>query len=79
MERHAVRPSPATSPAPALAPHRSTVERLRAAGCVAAEEEAAELVAVSGDDRRLLEALVQRRSNGEPLAWITGEVRFCGE
>ena len=44
------------------------------AGFVAAEEEAAELLAAPGD----LEAMVARRLTGEPLAWITGTAPFCG-
>jgi len=52
-------------------------ERLRAAGCLAAEEEAEELLAASTGDANL-EALVARREQGEPLAWITGTARFCG-
>jgi len=53
------------------------VERLRVAGCVAAGEEAAALLAAapSGDS---LESWVQRRERGEPLAWITGTVSFGG-
>ena len=43
-------------------------------GFVAPEEEAAELRAAGGD----LDALVARRLTGEPLAWITGTVEFCG-
>ena len=50
------------------------VARLASAGFVAAEEEADELLACGGD----LEPLVARRLTGEPLAWITGSVRFCG-
>ena len=54
----------------------AVVAALRDAGCVAAEEEADELLAVaSGDD---VGALVSRRVHGEPLAWITGRSRFCG-
>ena len=54
------------------------VHRLSAAGCVAPVEEAAELVAIArGDDQRLA-TLVERRTTGEPLAWITGSSRFCG-
>lgn len=53
------------------------VARLRAAGCVAAEEEAAELVAVARDVVGLA-ALVDRRAGGEPLAWLVGSVDFCG-
>jgi release factor glutamine methyltransferase len=51
--------------------------RLIAAGCVAAKGEAAELVAAA-PDARVLDAWVGRRESGEPLAWITGRVRFCG-
>lgn len=51
--------------------------RLAAAGCVAAAEEAAELVSAV-PDANTLEAYVGRREQGEPLAWITGAVRFCG-
>ncbi|MGQ0616092.1 MAG: N5-glutamine methyltransferase family protein [Acidimicrobiia bacterium] len=55
----------------------AVVSRLEVAGCVAAVHEAAELLAVAPDSRRL-EAMVRRREQGEPLAWITGTVRFCG-
>ena len=50
---------------------------LEEAGCVAAEEEAAELLAAAGDDGRQLEELLARRCTGEPLAWVVGHVRFC--
>lgn len=50
---------------------------LAQAGFVAAEEEADELAARAGGDADLLGSLVERRLSGEPLAWITGEVRFC--
>jgi release factor glutamine methyltransferase len=48
------------------------------AGFVAADEEAEELLARAGGDDELLDSLVQRRLTGEPLAWITGTVEFCG-
>ena len=51
---------------------------MQAAGFVAAGEEARELVASAGGDGALLDELVGRRLTGEPLAWITGSVRFCG-
>jgi release factor glutamine methyltransferase len=51
---------------------------LAAAGCVAAAEEAAELAAAAKGDAELLGALVERRTTGEPLAWITGATQFCG-
>jgi release factor glutamine methyltransferase len=50
---------------------------LAQAGFVAAEEEADELAARARGDADLLGSLVERRLSGEPLAWITGSVRFC--
>jgi release factor glutamine methyltransferase len=47
-------------------------------GFVAAAEEADELVAAAGGDATVLDAMVARRLTGEPLAWITGTVSFCG-
>ena len=55
-----------------------TSARLAASGFLAPGDEAAELVAAAGDDGSRLEALVQRRLTGEPLAWITGATTFCG-
>lgn len=53
-----------------------TVSRLRAAGCVFAEDEARLLLEddISPD---LLDAMVRRRIAGEPLEHILGWVRFC--
>ncbi|MGH7686518.1 MAG: methyltransferase [Candidatus Dormibacteria bacterium] len=51
---------------------------LAAGGFLAAEDEAAQLVAAAAGDARRLDELVARRLTGEPLAWITGTVRFCG-
>jgi release factor glutamine methyltransferase len=55
----------------------AVTERLLAAGCVAADEEADELVAAAPDPATL-EAWVRRREQGEPPAWITGTMPFCG-
>jgi release factor glutamine methyltransferase len=55
----------------------AVTDRLAAAGCVAAGEEAAELVAAA-PDASTLEALLRRREEGEPLAWLTGTTVFCG-
>jgi release factor glutamine methyltransferase len=51
---------------------------LEGAGFVAAPEEADELLARAAGDAGLLARLVGRRLSGEPLAWITGSVSFCG-
>jgi len=53
--------------------------QLRRAGCVAAEEEASALIESAGRDHAVLRDLVARRCSGEPLAWLIGSVRFCGE
>lgn len=53
------------------------VERLRSAGCVYAEEEAALLREAASDDT-VLEDLVRRREAGEPLEVVVGWARFCG-
>ncbi|MGX7829482.1 putative protein N(5)-glutamine methyltransferase [Actinokineospora sp. 24-640] len=50
-----------------------TVARLRAAGCVFAEDEAALLLAAPGGAD-----LVARRVAGEPLEHVLGWARFCG-
>lgn len=50
--------------------------RLAAAGFVAAEEEAVDLLSVASGAE--LDALVERRLTGEPLAWITGFTEFLG-
>jgi release factor glutamine methyltransferase len=51
---------------------------LSGAGFIASEEEAHELLACAAGDVGLLDSLVGRRLTGEPLAWITGSVSFCG-
>lgn len=53
------------------------VERLRAAGCVFAEEEARLLVAAAADEAEL-ERLVRRRVVGVPLEHLLGWVEFGG-
>lgn len=56
----------------------AVTQMLVAAGCVAADEEADELLDASGGDPVRLAELVARRSTGEPLAWLTGGIEFCG-
>jgi len=45
-------------------------------GCVAAEDEARELIASAGADASAAHTLADRRLTGEPLAWITGQATF---
>jgi len=52
------------------------VRRLRAAGCVFAEDEARLLLSEADGDR--LEQLVSRRVAGEPLEHLVGWAEFCG-
>ena len=59
------------------APPAGLVERLRAAGCVFAEEEAALLVDAAEDDAHL-ELLVAERVRGVPLEQVVGWAEFCG-
>ena len=53
------------------------VARLRAAGCVFAEDEA-ELLLSSASTPADLEAMVDRRAAGEPLEHVLGWADFCG-
>lgn len=53
------------------------VERLRRAGCVYAEDEAA-LLREAADDDAALDRLVRRREAGEPLEVVVGWAAFCG-
>jgi release factor glutamine methyltransferase len=57
------------------------VARLRAAGCVFAEDEARLLNEAAGamaDRAGALEAMLRRREAGEPLEYVVGWVEFCG-
>ncbi len=56
---------------------RAVTDRLARAGCVAAEDEAAWLLAAASDGPTLAR-WVARRERGEPLAWIVGRVEFLG-
>jgi len=54
------------------------VARLRAVGCVFAEEEAAEIRRVLGDDDEAADAVVTARGNGVPLEHALGVALFAG-
>lgn len=56
----------------------SVVSALGEGGCVAPAEEADALFRASNGGVGPIEDLVARRLSGEPLAWITGSVLFCG-
>jgi len=58
--------------------HTSLVRVLAEGGCIAPEEEAAELLRAAAEGSGPIEELVARRLAGVPLAWVTGSVRFCG-
>ncbi|MGN6171145.1 MAG: N5-glutamine methyltransferase family protein [Solirubrobacteraceae bacterium] len=62
----------------ALDEHPALVKRLEAGGFIAPADEAEALTDVAAGDATRLEELVRRRLTGEPLAWITGSVTFCG-
>lgn len=55
----------------------SIADRLRAAGCVFAEDEA-ELLTAEAPDPATLDALVARRAGGEPLEQVLGWAEFMG-
>jgi release factor glutamine methyltransferase len=55
----------------------SVARTLAAAGSIAPNEEAEELVRASAGDTAALADLVRRRAMGEPVAWLTGVVIFC--
>jgi release factor glutamine methyltransferase len=54
------------------------VDSLARGGFVSPDAEADALIAAAGEGVGPLDELVRRRLGGEPLAWITGSIRFCG-
>ncbi|GHC86673.1 putative protein N(5)-glutamine methyltransferase [Streptomyces flavofungini] len=57
--------------------HSTVVERLRAAGCVFAEDEA-DLLLAAADGPDELDAMVARRVSGLPLEHVVGWAEFAG-
>jgi release factor glutamine methyltransferase len=55
----------------------AVTQRLAAAGCVAAREEAVELLAAA-PDAATLDAWVRAREDGTPLPWLIGATTFAG-
>lgn len=64
------------APPPAANAESTIVARLRAAGCVFAEDEARLLIAEAGTAEQLAD-MVDRRVAGHPLEYIVGWVEFC--
>lgn len=58
--------------------HDAVVDRLRAAGCVFAEEEAAVLREAAADDPARLEQMITARCDGAPLEQVVGHADFDG-
>src|SRR5947208_7522594 len=68
---------PASSPFPSGHDRAATVTRLRAAGCVFAEDEARLLISAARTPAALA-AMVDRRIAGLPLEHVLGWAEFCG-
>ena len=66
-----------TLPAVGLSDRSTIVARLSAAGCVAADAEAGELLRAAPDGPTL-ERWIEGRERGVPLPWLTGSTIFAG-
>ena len=71
-------PSPAGKEESRVEERTWLVRALVEGGCVAPDAEAEALLQASSEGVGPIEELIARRLRGEPLAWITGSVRFCG-
>ncbi|MFN2525807.1 MAG: class I SAM-dependent methyltransferase [Actinomycetota bacterium] len=54
------------------------IDALIGGGCIAPHEEAEALLSAASEGVGPIDELIARRLRGEPLAWITGWVIFCG-
>lgn len=57
---------------------REIVDALLRGGSIAPDQEADILLIASGEGAGPIDALVARRLQGEPIAWIAGWTEFCG-
>ena len=64
--------------APTSEERTRVLDALAEGGCIAPRAEADALLRASSEGIGRIEDLIARRLRGEPLAWITGSVRFCG-
>ncbi|WP_333770104.1 putative protein N(5)-glutamine methyltransferase [Streptomyces sp. IBSBF 2435] len=69
--------SDSVTPLPEALPESAVVARLRAAGCVFAEDEARIILATATTADELA-AMVARRAGGLPLEHVVGWAEFCG-
>ncbi|NGO73632.1 putative protein N(5)-glutamine methyltransferase [Streptomyces boncukensis] len=74
---HDTPPSPSSSPSSLLPDVSATAARLRAAGCVFAEDEA-RLLHADARTPAGLDAMAERRAAGHPLEHVLGWAEFCG-
>ncbi|MCH6164014.1 putative protein N(5)-glutamine methyltransferase [Streptomyces marispadix] len=73
----ATRPPSAAEPSPSSVSCSALAARLRAAGCVFAEEEAQLMISSAGTAAELA-AMAERRAEGLPLEHVLGWAEFCG-
>ncbi|TMK45055.1 MAG: peptide chain release factor N(5)-glutamine methyltransferase [Actinobacteria bacterium] len=76
--RRALRTTTILTPPTETEQRRRIVRALADGGCFAPDAEADALLRASSEGIGPIDELIVRRLRGEPLAWITGSVTFCG-